>query len=46
MSSLELENHSLKQKIQELEVAIKGWEVQKKPLLFLPLIKSIFLCKN
>ena len=26
MSSLELENHSLKQKIQELEVVIKGWE--------------------
>lgn len=26
MSSLELENHSLKQKIQELEAVIKGWE--------------------
>ena len=26
MSSLELENQSLKQKIQELEVVIKGWE--------------------
>ena len=26
MSSLELENQLLKQKIQELEVVIKGWE--------------------
>jgi hypothetical protein len=26
MSSLELENQSLKQKIQELELVIKGWE--------------------
>jgi len=26
MSSLELENQSLKQKIQELETVIKGWE--------------------